>query len=40
MRFMLLKPEDEEVAQADPLEFLARETEPAVDANNLKRTAT
>lgn len=40
LRFLRLQPEDEELADREPLEFLAREDEPSINFTNLKRVAT
>lgn len=40
LKYMTLQPEDEELAQEDPLEFLNKETEPSINYTNLKRVAT
>ena len=37
---MRLQPEDEELANREPVEFLSREDEPSINFTNLKRVAT
>ena len=37
---MKLRPEDQELANEDPIEFLNKETEPCMNFTNLKRAAT
>ena len=37
---LILKVEDEELANNDPIEFLTKETEPCMNFTNLKRVAT
>lgn len=39
-KFMRLQPEDEELANREPVEFLTREDEPSINFTNLKRVAT
>lgn len=40
LRYMKLQPEDEELANSDPLDFLSKEDEPSINFTNLKRVAT
>lgn len=40
LRYLRLQPEDEELANREPVEFLSREDEPSINFTNLKRVAT
>jgi hypothetical protein len=40
LHYLRLQPEDEELANRDPVEFLSREDEPSINFTNLKRVAT
>jgi importin-7 len=40
LNYLRLQPEDEELANRDPVEFLSREDEPSINFTNLKRVAT
>ena len=40
LSYLRLQPEDEELAQRDPVDFLSKEDEPSVTFTNLKRVAT
>lgn len=40
LNYIRLQPEDEELANADPLDFISKEDEPSFNVANLKRVAT